>query len=346
MMKRIFVIAVLFFICGFAAAQNVKYGKLLPHENGIYAGVFPDMGSTEDSVTTGRIQEYIDLSGSNPVWVCFSNNWFDGIKFPLQQAQTISEFDAVPYIRIMSRHDWTQGRRDPVYDLRYVINGNFDDDLRKWAKDAKKYGKPILAEFAPEMNGNWFPWSGLFNGKKNGAKLYREAHRHIVELMRDEGADNITWMFHVNAVSEPDENWNRMKSYYPGDKYIDWIGMSVYGSQKPGWEWELFPDVFEKAYWEMEQISKNKPLAIAEFGVVDDPASGNKAEWLKSAFEYILSGNYPRIKAISYWHSSFDNADGSVSNMRFDSSPQVLKIYTDYINRDIFKVKPKFEFTN
>lgn len=344
-MKRLFLILLSFF-CTNLFAQNEKGGKLLPPENGIYAGVFPDMGSTEDSVTKERIQEYMDLTGSNPVWVCFSNNWFRGIKFPSSQCRVINSFGSVPYVRIMPRHDWTQGKRDPVYDLQYIINGNFDDDIRKWAKDAKKFGKPILAEFAPEMNGNWFPWSGVFNGKKSGAKLYREAHRHIVELIKDEGAHNITWMFHVNAVSEPDENWNRMKSYYPGDKYIDWIGMSVYGSQKPGWEWTSFIDVFQKAYWEMEKISKSKPLAIAEFGVVEDPASGNKAEWIKQAFETILSGNYPRIKAISYWHSSFDHDDGSVSNMRIDSSPEVLKTYINLINLDVFKTKPEFEFTN
>jgi hypothetical protein len=344
--KEIFLIIILFFICGFSVAQKSNSGKLLPPSNGIYAGVFPDMGSTEDSVTSDRIREYINLSGSEPVWVCFSNSWFDGIKFPMFKARIIGAFNAVPYIRIMPRHDWTQGKKDPIYDLKYIINGDFDDEIIQWAKDAKKYGKPLLVEFAPEMNGNWFPWSGAFNGREKGAKLYVEAHRYIVELMKDEKADNITWMFHVNAVSEPDMNWNRMKAYYPGDDYIDWIGMSVYGSQKPGWEWTNFTGVFQKAYWEMEKISKTKPLAIAEFGAVEDPASGSKPDWIKEAFETIIGGYYPRIKAISYWHSSFDNSDGSISNMRIDSSPEVLSVFRDYINREIFKAKPKFEFTN
>lgn len=342
-MSKIFIIFILVFIPLFSFAQNKQGKKLVPPTTGIYAGVFPDMGSTEDSVTVDRINEYINLTGSNPAWVCFSNNWFWGIKFPLENVKTIALFGAVPYIRIMPRHDWTTGRSDPVYGLEEIAEGTFDDDLRKWAKDARKYGKPLLVEFAPEMNGNWFPWSGLFNRKKKGAELYIEAHQHVVELMREEKADNITWMFHVNSLSEPDKNWNKMKEYYPGDDYIDWIGMSVYGSQKPGWEWKNFLSVFQSAYWQMEKISKTKPLAIAEFGVVEDPASGNKAEWIKEAFEVVLSGMYPRIKAISYWHSSFDDHKGVISNMRVDSSPEVLKVYRDYISMEKFKAKPEFK---
>ena len=337
-----FLVILLLLLFQQAFSQN---GKLLPPLSGIYAGVFPDMGSTEDSVTKERISEYIELTGHKPVWVCFSNNWFKGIKFPLQNVKVISGFGAVPYVRIMPRYDWTTGKRDVVYDLERIADGTYDNDIERWAEDAKKYGKPILAEFAPEMNGNWFPWSGLFNGKKAGAELYKKAHRHIVEVMRDAEADNITWMYHVNAVSEPKASWNTMKAYYPGDDYIDWIGMSVYGSQKPGWTWEKFLDVFQTAYWEMEKVSLKKPLAIAEFGVVEDPFGGNKAEWISDAFTAVLSGLYPRIKAVSYWHSSFDNEDGSISNMRVDSSPEVLKAYRDFINSEIFKTTVRISFS-
>ncbi|MCE1163830.1 MAG: hypothetical protein LWX07_00350 [Bacteroidetes bacterium] len=322
-----------------------KYGKFLPPVTGIYAGVFPDMGSTEDSVTKERIKDYIDISGHNPVWVCFSNNWFKGIKFPMNNCKVIASFNSVPYIRIMPRNDWITGRKDYIYALERIVDGTYDDDLIKWADDAKKFGKPVLAEFAPEMNGNWFPWSGVFNGGKKGAELYKDAHRHIVEIMRDEDADNITWMYHVNAVSDPLKDWNTLKSYYPGDDYIDWIGMSVYGSQKPGWHWDKFSDVFTPAYREMEKISSKRPLAIAEFGVVEDPNGGSKAEWIREAFDAVMSGRFPRIKAISYWHSSFDNEDGSISNMRIDSSPEVLQAYKDLINSAVFKTSVRFSFT-
>ena len=315
--------------------------KLLAPANGIYAGIFPDMGNTEDSLTTGRIQEYLSITGAEPLWVCFSDSWFYGIKFPKDKAEAVAGFNSIPYIRIMPRSDWGTGRPDPIYSLDKIAAGDFDKDLIRWAKDAKKFGKPILVEFAPEVNGNWFPWSGIFN-EVDYAELYVEAHRHVVELMRDAGADNLTWMYHVNAVSEPNADWNRIGSYYPGDDYIDWLGMSVYGSQKKGWPWTAFYPIFSNAYRELERLSKSKPIAVAEFGVVEDAESGSKSEWIRDAFETMLSGKFPRLKAISYWHSSFDNADGTISNMRVDSSPEVLKVYNEYINRDVFKAKARF----
>ena len=320
-----------------------KGQKLIPPTSGIYAGVFPDMGNTEDSLTTERIQEYLNITGTQPLWICFSNSWFYGIKFPKDKAESVAGFNSIPYIRIMPRSDWGMGRPDLVYGLDKIANGDFDEDLIKWAKDAKKFGKPILVEFAPEMNGNWFPWSGVFNFEEEGAELYKDAHRHVVDLMRETGADNLTWMYHVNAVSEPNADWNRFISYYPGDEYIDWLGMSVYGSQKVGWPWAFFYPYFRSAYRELEKLSKVKPIAIAEFGVVEDPSAGNKAEWIRDAFETVLSGKFPRLKAISYWHSSFDNADGSISNMRIDSSPEALKVYKEFIDMEVFKVKATFK---
>lgn len=341
MIRLLILFVVILSFTNSATAQRGQ--KLVPPSNGMYAGVFPDMGNTEDSLTTGRIQEYLDITGTKPVWICFSNSWFYGIKFPMDKAKSVDGFNSIPYIRIMPRSDWGTGRPDPLYGLDRIADGDFDEDLRKWARDAKKFGKPILVEFAPEMNGNWFPWCGLFNFEEEGADLYKDAHRRVVKLMRDEGADNLTWMYHVNAVSEPNAEWNTFESYYPGDDYIDWLGMSVYGSQKVGWPWVKFSPNFKNAYREFEKLSKDKPIALVEFGVVEDPSGGNKVEWVREAFETVLSGKYPRLKAISYWHSSFDNADGSISNMRIDSSPEVLKVYNDYINRDVFKAKARFK---
>ena len=46
-------------------------------------------------------------------------------------------------------------------------------------------------------------------------------------------ADNILWVFHVNYNDWPNESWNRFENYYPGDDYIDWLAVSIYGAQQP-----------------------------------------------------------------------------------------------------------------
>jgi hypothetical protein len=66
---------------------------------------------------------------------------------------------------------------------------------------------------------------------------------------------------------------------------------------------------------------------VLEFGTVEGPQANDKAEWIYDAFSAIRSGRYPRISAVSYWHESWSNDDGSVSNLRIDSSTQSLAAY-------------------
>jgi beta-mannanase len=76
----------------------------------------------------------------------------------------------------------------------------------------------------------------------------------------------------VNAGSFPDEEWNSMASYYPGDDYVDWIGISVYGPQsrkQARQYWETFTDLMDEYYPELAALSSDKPLAVVEFGVTE-----------------------------------------------------------------------------
>ena len=56
---------------------------------------------------------------------------------------------------------------------------------------------------------------------------------HIIDLFRALDVDNITWVFHIDAYNDPNTPWNQMAGYYPGDDYIDWIGVSAYGPAGP-----------------------------------------------------------------------------------------------------------------
>ena len=90
--------------------------------------------------------------------------------FQKKAYRTIHSLGIVPFIRMMPRTDFQEGKREPIYTLQRIIEGKFDDELKVWANDAKNMHFPILVEFGPEMNGDWFPWSGIINGggKNNG----------------------------------------------------------------------------------------------------------------------------------------------------------------------------------
>ena len=263
----------------FLTTAQFSGGHLLPPDSGIYHSAFPDFGGPEDQVTAQRIRAFEQLAGKEIVWAYFSNNWGDHILFPSGAIHTIHEAGRVPFIRLMARSDFEEGGPDERYTLQRILDGDFDDELTAWARDAAASGIPLLAEFGTEVNGDWFPWNGRYHGGgettgygdpalPDGPERFRDAYRHIITLCRENGADNITWFFHADAYSQPEEAWNNFENYYPGDDYIDWLGISVYGPQKKGETLQSFEEILTDIYYRITEMS-DKPLAVLEFGVTE-----------------------------------------------------------------------------
>ena len=138
-----------------------------------------------------------------------------------------------------------------------------------WAREAREFESPILIEWGTEPNGNWFGWNGKWNGgAKEGPARYVAAYRHIVDLMRAEGADNLQWVWHVNWYDEPETKWNAFENYFPGNAYCDWVALSAYGPTTPtahdGTESLRFK--MAEAYPRLTKLAPGKPIVIAEFG--------------------------------------------------------------------------------
>lgn len=326
-----------------SGAENLKSTTRIvlktPAEHAIYFGAFPDFGGPEDQVTQQRLQEFLSLCDRKIAWAYFSQNWFNGITFPAEAVRIISQEHITPFIRLMPRSNEDQFHPEPHFNLTAIINGDFDDDLRNWAGAARDENIPLLIDFAVEMNGNWFPWSGVFTGGgtttaygdptyPDGPEKYRDAYRHIISLFREEGANQITWFFHADIYSNPDEEWNQPKYYYPGDNYIDWIGISLYGPQNPAENyWDTFSEILRERHASIQAISSAKPIALLEFGVTDHHPLGSKPAWLTDAFATIQHNPYLFFNAISYWHENWEEEDNLWATIRIDSSQETLDTF-------------------
>jgi beta-mannanase len=334
--------------------------KLLPPKNGeIYFSAFPDFGGSEDFVTKEKVEDFEELAEKDITWAMFSQNWYRGITFPREHVNEIRKAGAVPLVRIMARSNEDRYGENGTFSeenfsLQKIIDGDFDEALKKYAREVKNDGKPILFDFNVEANGDWFLWSGKHNGagktnaygnKKypDGPERWRDAYRHIIDIFRSEGVNNATWFFHVDINSVPDEWWNKPRYYYPGDDYIDWIGISAYGPQNDGEEyWELFSDMLEEKYKDILAVSSKKPFALMEFGVTDGSDYGDKSEWLEDVFETVLNKKYIPFSAISYWHEDWEEEDGSEAHIRIDSSRKALRTFQRLLNNRKFISTARF----
>ena len=313
-----------------------------PPPGQLYHGVFPSAQSGgEDGMTPDHLASYEEQVGKSAAWVYFSHEWSKSRAFPVETATWIRNVGSIPFIRLMLRSREEQNFAEPFFTLDRIVRGDFDGDLRAWARAAREFASPLLVEYGTEVNGRWFPWNGVWNGGgssrgygdptlADGPERFRDAYRHIVRIMREEGANNVTWVFHVNNRDIPDESWNRMEQYYPGDEWVDWIGVSVYGAQTPlDDEWPEFREAMDEAYPRLAALSASKPIVLLEFGVTAGHEDGDQAAWADKALRDLVALRWPRIIGFSWWNEAWQNDDNRAhdTNMRVQDNAALADVF-------------------
>lgn len=217
----------------------------------------------------------------------------------------------IPYIDI---HPSTDAG---VPILRNIINGEYDSYIQNWAQEAKAFGKPLWICFDGEMNGDWHIGSGAANGgatldgygdptKADGPEVYIDAWRHIHDIFSAVGASNVAWVWSVNNSDWPREPWNKFQNYYPGDNYVDWLGVDGYNWNRVEYAgWQTFRQVFDNqedeysnSFNRLRAITTEKPIIIAEFACAHKRLS--KRNWITDAFNQ-LKTNYPYVKCFIWF---------------------------------------------
>ena len=317
-----------------ATAHKAALRALTPPAGKLLAGTYTGGRSgEEDDIRPGDLRSYIRTTGHRPAWVYFSNNWYRSRAFPTATAKWIRASGAIPYIRLMLRSDAGQDHRDRRFSPGAILRGDFDADLARWARQAAGFQTPILAEWGTEMNGDWFPWNARWNGRARGAARFAAAYRHIIDIARANGAGNIVWVFHANWADTPAKPWNRMEDYYPGDAYIDWLGLSLYSMQGPDeTERTAFANI-STPLKRLHDMAASKPVIIAEFATDVHNPHEPAAPWARAALKLILSGKYPQLIGFSWWNETWPNGDDpkDATDTRISSDPALTAVFRSFL---------------
>jgi hypothetical protein len=194
-----------------------------------------------------------------------------------------------------------------------INDGSSDRNIASVAKKLAGMKRPILMRWGWEMNGDWFEWDGSHNGQNpaNYVKAWRRMHR----IFGENGADNVAWVWSPNWNSHPGSSWNKFQSYYPGDAYVDWVGVSGYNfyDESPS---TLFNAV-AKAY------GSRKPLILSETAAVQD-----KAKWIKQLSAWVKAT--PAVGAVVWFDT--DIQEGTPHNFRPDTDAEALAAYKAMAN--------------
>ncbi|MBY8876173.1 glycoside hydrolase family 26 protein [Actinacidiphila acidipaludis] len=142
------------------------------------------------------------------------------------------------------------------------IAGGYDDAyVHSLARQIASYHGPLVLSFAGEMNGPWNSW-GPGHAK---AADFTTAWKHVHDVFREQKVGNVIWVWSPHVVDSG--TTAKLAPYYPGDAYVDWVGLIGYYGPIDG---TAFSSLFAPT---MRQIATftHKPVLITETGVAESP---------------------------------------------------------------------------
>jgi beta-mannanase len=203
------------------------------------------------------------------------------------------------------------GYGDGLGPVRSIVQGRCDNYIRSFAQTLKARPERYLLRLAHEMNITDSPWGAGRYGNTPGD--YVAMWRRVHDIFTAVGVPNVEWVWSPNNISNPLETWNTLDAYYPGDGYVDWIGLSGFNwYQRGGQPWRSFTDLYDAVLKDLA-CRFAKPQILAEWGSVDGGTSEtSKAAWVSDAYKQILK--YPFVRAVIWFN---DYAAGNRSQADF-----------------------------
>jgi len=231
------------------------------------------------------------------------------------------EFDAAPVrlayqqgaVPVISWEPWSglrRGENQPAYALRKIAGGAHDAYLIRFATAVRDLRWTVAIRLAHEMNGNWYPWSERRSGNRRGD--YVRAWRHVHDLFGKVGATNVIWIWSPNVI-RPLPNV-QLEPLYPGDAYVDWVGIVGYGVNE-----RTAGQTFDPTVRKIRGFTQ-LPLLLSETGAHPGPL---KAMWTANLFTWLGS----RRDVVGFIWFEFDEKTGGTSDWRFDSDQLTLAAF-------------------
>lgn len=220
-----------------------------------------------------------------------------------------------------------------------VASGVYDTQYNRFFEIVKESKAKFLFRTMHEMNGSWYSWSG-------DSENFKKAWVHIYELSRKAGLNtsNILFIFSANSEDLPaaiegviggemiyctpklhiETKCKALEDYYPGDEYVDMMGLSLYnwgrGRPEPWAYWKSFYELFDNRSSDIYSRlqSYRKPIFLDEVGTT---AVDFKGEW---TFD----------KVVNVYDDDFGRKDYWIAQMReqIKKFPEIVGAM--YFNRD------------
>lgn len=277
---------------------------------GVYAGTSPD-GVASFEHWLGRPVDFATVFLNQNSWAAFDDSVYWATDLWAHVTYDVNW--SVPLTT------WYDG------DLLSASQGLYDAHYRLAASEILAHSKPvgeIYIRTGWEMNGGWFPWSA--DGKE---AEFIGAYRQFVETFR-----SVSDRFSFEWTPNVGNDWFlKPESVYPGDDYVDVIGMDFYWNT--AWEGHdpvaAFNALVERSSglgWQQEfAVAHKKPTAISEWGVSSEyagPYFEKVGEWF-SNHDFLYQ---------SYWNHGDGDYSGKLDSELYPEAGRTFRDTFGFIN--------------
>jgi hypothetical protein len=204
----------------------------------------------------GLVSEFASRIGKQPSLVLYYSAWYT--PFQMQFAKTAYSHGATVIVQLQPGH----------ISLQRIVDGQYDRFLRTYAGQVRAFGHPVVLSFGHEMNGTWYDWGA----GHVPPSVFVAAWRHVVDVFRNAGAGNATWMWTINSLTVAAGS---LSSWWPGSAWVDWVGIDGYYVHTR----DTFKTIFGNTIDAVRQFT-NKPVLISETGIGPGPAQVSQVQGL------------------------------------------------------------------
>lgn len=147
---------------------------------------------------------------------------------------------------------------EPSLTAAQISSGSADSSLLKWAAEMKKYNGTIIFVVMDEMN---LP-ENTYSGNPAAFKTAWMRAHNLFTL-----DNNVQFAYDPNVAFSGNPASNFV-SYYPGDAYVDLIGLDGFN-----FGGQTFAQVFQSSIAAIKSDFPTKPFWILSTGTVDNPTA-------------------------------------------------------------------------
>ena len=189
-----------------------------------------------------------------------------------------------------ANHDWYKAKLDKLAEVFGKLKGNNGELI------------PVIFRPFHEFDGSWFWWGANFCTPDE----YKTAFKFTVDYLKTtKNVHNVLYSF------SPDNSYDTQDKYlsrYPGDTYVDVLGIDNYGDLKSG-AGQAGSDLANTKMKVVSDLAKAKVkiAALTETGFQVTPAIQPVTGWFSNYLYNTLTAKEVEVGFVMFWNNSGDN---------------------------------------